>query len=316
MNIYQEKYTSSIKKLIYNTDRLAEIKKGIFRPISLQFAITDNCNLNCEFCSNKKREGNEFTFEEIKNILNVFKRLGARSVEFTGGEPTLHPQINEIINYAKSLDYSIGIKSNGVDIHKRLTYGSMGKLTWLRISLNSLDYVDPDKLVLSYISDFTDLGFSYVYTDKSNIDILNVLKEFKDKYKAKYVRVIPDNAYSNKKIGNLNNSVGNLDIFKEQGFFWQNKNYELPHQCWMMWLKPFINTDKNIYYCCCSQMFEYKFIDKYRLCSTDTNDILKNWLNPKVHFGKEMCKGIKCYFKPQNDFIAELLKECEHSDFI
>ena len=83
----------------------------------------------------------------------------------------------------------------------------------------------------------------------------------------------------------------------------------------MMWLKPFINTDKNIYYCCATQMFERKLIPKYKLCTTDTEDIIKTWMNPNVYFGK-MCEGGICYYKNHNEMIQQITDGNPHSDFI
>ena len=315
MDSYKNNYTSNPAKLLFHTSRLNDMKNGIFRPISMHFSLTDNCNLDCEFCSNKKRDGYEFTFEEVKNILNAFSILGAISVEFTGGEPTLHKDINNIISYAKSIGFSIGLKSNGVDIKKNLTINSIRKLTWLRISLNSIDYVTDSKLDFSNISDFTALGFSYVYTDKTPIDIFKRLKLYNDLYDPTYVRVIPDNSFDAEKIRKLDEIMKRNSIFNETGFFWHEKNYSIPKKCWMMWIKPFINTDKNIYYCCATQMFERKLIPKYRLCSTSTEDILQTWMNPKV-FNGSMCKGGICYYKNHNEMIQQIVNGNPHSDFI
>ena len=312
---YTYNYTSNPIKLLFHTKRLDDMKNGIFKPISMHFSLTDTCNLNCEFCSNKKRDGYEFTFEEVKNILNVFKTLGAVSVEFTGGEPTLHPNIDDIIFHAKSLGFSIGLKSNGVDIKRNLSITSIRNLSWLRISLNSLDYVTYDRLNFENISKFTTLGFSYVYNDITIKEIFKELKFFKDKYNAAYVRIIPDNSYDTNKINKLNKIAIQKPIFNESGFFWHEKNYSIPEKCWMMWLKPFINTDKNIYFCCATQMFERKFVPKYKLCSTDTEDIIKTWMNPKVFSGK-MCKGGICYYKNHNEMIQQITEGNPHSDFI
>jgi len=291
------------------------MKIGIFKPLSLHFSLTDTCNLDCEFCSNKKRDGYEFTFEEVKNILNVFHTLGAVSVEFTGGEPTLHKNINEIIAHAKSIGYSVGLKSNGVDIKKYLLKDTFKKLTWLRISLNSLDYVSEDKLNFTNISNLTFLGFSYVYNDKTNDAVFNKLKEFKNKYDGRYLRIIPDNSYDAKKLNTLNKTIKLNSIFNETGVFWHEKNYSIPEKCWMMWLVPFINTDKNIYYCCATQMFERKFVPKYKLCSTDITDIIQTWMKPYVYSGK-MCENGICYYREHNIVIQQITEGNPHSDFI
>jgi organic radical activating enzyme len=315
MNNFKDNYTSNQTKLLFHTQRLNDMKNGIFRPISMHFSLTDKCNLDCEFCSNKKRDGYEFTFEEVKNILNAFSTLGAISVEFTGGEPTLHKNINDIISYAKLIGFSIGLKSNGVNIKKHLTEDSIKALTWLRISLNSFDYVSDNQLDFTGISKLTALGFSYVYTNKTNDDIFKKLKLFSYKYNASYVRIIPDNSYDVDKLRMLDKTIKMNSIFNETGFFWHEKNYSIPEKCWMMWIKPFINTDKNIYYCCATQMFERKLIPKYKLCSTNTEDIIQTWMNPNV-FSGNMCNGGICYYKNHNEMIQKIVEGNPHSDFI
>lgn len=308
-------YTSNVNKLILNTDRLMEIKAGKFKPIAMHFSLTDECNLNCPFCSNKERLGQTFSFDEIKSILLIFKSMGAKAVEFTGGEPTLHPDINEIINYAKELKYSIGLKSNGIDIKKHLDTFTIQNLTWLRISLNSLNYVSEDKLDFSGISEHTFFGFSFVFNMIGDFLILKKLKKFKNKYNAKYVRLIADNSFDDLIINEMGEKIKSTGILNEPGFFWHEKNYGIPEKCWMMWLKPFINTDRNVYFCCATQMFEKKFSKLYKLCSTDPLDIASTWLNPHAFKGK-MCNGLKCYYRYHNEMIQSMLEGCNHFEFI
>lgn len=309
----QIRYTSTPVKLLKHPDRLQEVQNGVFRPVSLQFALTDRCNLNCEFCSNANREGNELSVDEIRDVLTVFRDMGALSVEFTGGEPTLHPHINEIIRFAHLLGYSIGIKTNGVGILSRVDLDMISCLTWIRVSLNSLDYVE--SLNLEGISDRTTLGFSYVVQPRYNPSMFDTLREYAAEYNASYIRVIPDNMLSPEEMTKLKEEVTRIPGFDDGTFFWQEKDYEIPRYCWMMWLKPFINTDRFIYYCCATQMFEQKFIPRYRLCSTDPQDIRRTWQNPKRYSGT-MCKGGICYFKQHNELIEYLVSETEHRDFI
>lgn len=308
-------YTSNIYKLAYKTDRVEEFKNNLFRPIGLHFALTDKCNLNCEFCSNENRESNEFTLDEVKNTLKTFSEIGAKAVEFTGGEPTLHPNINEIVSYAKEIGFSIGIKSNGVNIHKSLKVDTIKKTGWIRISLNCLDYINQQKLNFKDIIKNTVFSFSYVIHDHSPKDILDTLMNFKKKYQNIFLRIIPDNSFSSNKINNIYSGIKSHDIFKDSTVFWHNKNYDIPEKCWMMYIKPFINTDKNVYFCCATQMFERKFIKKYKLCSIEREDIINAWSKQFPRNGK-MCEGGICYFKEQNDFINAMVEGFENEEFI
>jgi len=73
------------------------------------------CNNHCKFCvqGNKREKFGRKSFQRLANILklNAAKRPG---VVFTGGEPTLHPDLVELVRMASALGYSsIQIQSNG-----------------------------------------------------------------------------------------------------------------------------------------------------------------------------------------------------------
>ncbi|TAJ44644.1 GTP 3',8-cyclase MoaA [Methanofollis fontis] len=70
------------------------------RPVTnLRISLTPHCNLRCIYChaeGEKEPEG-EMSLEEITEILNIAKKIGIRSVKFTGGEPLLRKDIVEIV---------------------------------------------------------------------------------------------------------------------------------------------------------------------------------------------------------------------------
>lgn len=90
--------------------------------MEISYHITEICNLNCVSClhfipisNNKKHRNLEVIKHELdllskhKNIVNIFNIMG--------GEPTLHPQINEILFYARKVfpQTKIGLATNGVN---------------------------------------------------------------------------------------------------------------------------------------------------------------------------------------------------------
>ena len=60
------------------------------------------CNSKCFFCyyhiSRLKKQ--RFSVETIRNQLDIFKRFGVRDVDFSGGEPSIHPNILELLQLA------------------------------------------------------------------------------------------------------------------------------------------------------------------------------------------------------------------------
>lgn len=75
-----------------------------------------NCNNRCAFCvqGEKRFTIPDKTLEQIKHALHTAKQKGSTGVVFTGGEPTIHPNILEAISYARSLGFEyIQLQSNG-----------------------------------------------------------------------------------------------------------------------------------------------------------------------------------------------------------
>ncbi len=90
--------------------------------------VTFNCNNHCDFCAqgNKRSFVKRKSLAEISNILSEARKNGVDGVVFTGGEPTLHPEIIKIVSKAKSLGFSkIQLQTNGrslayIDFCKKL----------------------------------------------------------------------------------------------------------------------------------------------------------------------------------------------------
>jgi hypothetical protein len=85
--------------------------------------ITDRCNLTCPTCyaGSSPSFGRHRTLEEVKTMLDVIVRNEKEPdvVQFSGGEPTLHPQFFEILDYAKTLPIKhIMVNTNGILIAK------------------------------------------------------------------------------------------------------------------------------------------------------------------------------------------------------
>lgn len=101
-------------------------------PEIVQFDITNRCNNNCLCCWNnspllgevpeqKKREKEyELPFDLIKCIIDELKEMGTKNLFFAGGgEPFIHPQIMQILRYAKESNMKIFINTNFTLIDKQ-----------------------------------------------------------------------------------------------------------------------------------------------------------------------------------------------------
>ncbi len=76
------------------------------------------CNYRCVHCSQAAPHVGDqhiepLPVEIVKGRLDELCRSGLKRVRFTGGEPLLHPQLAEVVEYAKSLGVDTSIVTNG-----------------------------------------------------------------------------------------------------------------------------------------------------------------------------------------------------------
>jgi len=86
----------------------------------IYFYLTEGCNLRCRHCwiAPKYQSGSNsypaLDLDLFKSIIGQAKPLGLAGVKLTGGEPLLHPQINEILEYIQTEDLGMTLETNGV----------------------------------------------------------------------------------------------------------------------------------------------------------------------------------------------------------
>lgn len=83
--------------------------------------VTDRCNLTCPTCyaSSSPTHGRHRTLEEIKRMLDAVVASEGEPdvVQLSGGEPTIHPQIFEILDMAKAMPIKhLMLNTNGLRI--------------------------------------------------------------------------------------------------------------------------------------------------------------------------------------------------------
>lgn len=89
---------------------------------SLTIELNTTCNLKCCHCyvSNRKKVDKHFilSFDLVKKVLKEAKELGVFKISFTGGEPLLHPNIFEILEMAKNMNFFVFLKTNATLINE------------------------------------------------------------------------------------------------------------------------------------------------------------------------------------------------------
>jgi radical SAM protein with 4Fe4S-binding SPASM domain len=83
-------------------------------PYGMDLAITYLCSNDCAHCYNARpRQGPELTTAQWKEILDRLWQAGIPHIVFTGGEPTLRPDLPELIAHAEHNGQITGINTNG-----------------------------------------------------------------------------------------------------------------------------------------------------------------------------------------------------------
>ena len=85
------------------------------------FHVLTACNLSCRHCYiNPQEHGTGAVSEEnLEKWLNLFSDAAKETnVIFLGGEPTMHPDLDHAIRFAKKLGYSsVTVDTNGFLFH-------------------------------------------------------------------------------------------------------------------------------------------------------------------------------------------------------
>jgi MoaA/NifB/PqqE/SkfB family radical SAM enzyme len=94
-----------------------------YADIKLGYTCNNNC-IHCVITDQKehalKNRGNQDrSTEEYKKELYDSMSNGCRAVTFTGGEPTIRKDLQELLAYAKSLGYIINMQTNGRAFHSK-----------------------------------------------------------------------------------------------------------------------------------------------------------------------------------------------------
>jgi radical SAM protein with 4Fe4S-binding SPASM domain len=101
----------------------------------IKIRLTTKCNLHCDMCS-VKHQRRELDFLKVKQIIDQAKILNIKSINFTGGEPTLYFQFYNLIRYAKKQGFFVSVSTNGIIKDCGIAYLSK-YCDYIDISINS-----------------------------------------------------------------------------------------------------------------------------------------------------------------------------------
>lgn len=98
--------------------------------------VNSRCNLNCNYCYETGMHGKELSIDEICLLMDDLKALGIKSIKLSGGEPLIRKDLEQIIEKARTDQFSVQLATNGTLLtEERLVSLEQSGLTEIYVSL-------------------------------------------------------------------------------------------------------------------------------------------------------------------------------------
>ena len=111
----------------------------------LRISVTDRCNFRCVYCMPKEGlawlpKSDILSYEEIAEIVSQLAPEGLRRLRITGGEPTIRPNLDELIRQLRAVPgvEDIALSTNGVRLAAVAELYAEAGLDRVNISADSL----------------------------------------------------------------------------------------------------------------------------------------------------------------------------------
>jgi len=117
----------------------------------LRISVTKRCNFGCVYCHDeglgpvarpRAAHGEEITPAEVERLVSIGREFGVRSVKFTGGEPLVRDDLEEIVARTVRHIADVSLTTNGSMLEGRAETLRDAGLKRVNVSLDS---IDPDQ---------------------------------------------------------------------------------------------------------------------------------------------------------------------------
>src|SRR5216684_6149467 len=113
-------------------------------PILVHIIPNRRCNLACTYCNEFDDFSKPVPTEQMLQRVDQLGNLGTSVITISGGEPLLHPQLDDIIHHMRKRRIVSGLITNGYLLTAdRIQRLNRAGLEWLQISI---DNVNPDEV--------------------------------------------------------------------------------------------------------------------------------------------------------------------------
>jgi MoaA/NifB/PqqE/SkfB family radical SAM enzyme len=113
-------------------------------PLLAHIIPIRRCNLACEYCNEFDDFSKPVALEEMFRRIDKLGELGTSVITISGGEPLLHPELDDVIRRIRKNGMVAGLITNGyLLVAERIARLNRAGLEWLQISI---DNVTPDQV--------------------------------------------------------------------------------------------------------------------------------------------------------------------------
>ncbi len=128
-------------------ERTFNMRDGFGREIDyMRISVIDSCNLNCYYCNpwDNNEHCHAVNILSVKKVLCIVRaatRLGITHFRLTGGEPLLHPQLDEMVLQIKKIPgvSSVSLTTNAVLLAQQARQLKEAGIDSINVSLDTID---------------------------------------------------------------------------------------------------------------------------------------------------------------------------------
>ena len=113
-------------------------------PLLAHIIPMRRCNLACTYCNEFDDFSKPVPIDEMYRRIDKLGSLGTAVVTISGGEPLMHPELDDVIRRIRANGMIAGLITNGyLLVAERIQRLNRAGLEWLQISI---DNVNPDEV--------------------------------------------------------------------------------------------------------------------------------------------------------------------------
>ena len=135
-------------------ERAFNMRDGFGREIDyMRISVIDSCNLNCYYCNHCDNNEhchalNILSVKEVLCIVRAATRLGIKHFRLTGGEPLLHPHLDEMVLQIKKIPgvSSVSLTTNAVLLAQHAKWLKEAGIDSINVSLDTIDAAEYERI--------------------------------------------------------------------------------------------------------------------------------------------------------------------------